>query len=322
MTPILAIAIFFISVAILIRSGSIVVRHLSRIAYFFQISEFAASFVLIALATSLPELFIGISSAFHGEPELSFANVVGSNIAALMLAAGVTAVLARGLEVRRGIVRRGALYASFAAFFPVLLFLDGVISRVDGVVLILFASWYFVRLLFQREKFTKVFSNTDNNLFNLRHLLRDLLVLSIALVALVGSAEMLTRSALSVASGFGISLPIVGILFVALATSLPEIVFGARAVLMGHKGMVIGNLIGSVVVNSGFVLGITAIIAPIQVPSFNPYIIGIIFTAIIALMFALFAHTNKKISVVEGFLLIATYIVFILFLFAFGGNLT
>lgn len=321
MTPILAIVVFFISVAILIKSGSLVVSRLSRVAHFFQISEFVASFVLIAFATSLPDFFVGVSAALHDKPVLSFSNIVGANIATLTLAAGIAVVMARGLRVPRKIVRRGAIYAGFAAFLPILLFLDGAISRVDGAMLLLFMGWYFVKLLFQRGRFTKIFLNFDNNFFNIKHFLKDSAILTIALVVLVASADVVTRSALAVASGFGVSIPIIGIIFVALSITLPEIVFGARAVMMGHKGMVLGNLIGSVIINSGLVIGATALIAPIGVQSFYPFMIGIIFTVFIALIFALFAHTDKKISVVEGFLLIAAYIVFILFLFGFGGNL-
>lgn len=316
--PILAIVTFFVSVVVLIRSGSVIVSRLSRIAYFFQISEFAAAFVLIAFATSLPDFFVGVTAALHGNPELSFSNIVGANIVTLTIAAGVAAIIARGIEVHRKIVRRDSIYASFAAFLPVLLFLDGVISRVDGVVLLLFAVWYFSRLLYQRERFTKIFSNANHSLIDLKRFFKDLFTLVIALVFLVVSAEGLTRSSLSIASGLEVSLPIIGILLVALSITLPEIVFGARAVLMGHPGMVLGNLIGSVIINSGLVIGVTAIIAPIHVPSFNPYIIAIIFTILVSIMFALFAHTNKKISTIEGFSLVAIYIVFVFMLFIFN----
>jgi len=320
MNPVISVIIFFIAVAILIQSGSVVVSRLSRIARFFQISEFTASFVLIAFATSLPDFFIGVSAALHDNPVLSFSNIIGANIATLTLAAGVAVVLARGLRVPRKIVRRSAIYAGFAAFLPVLLFLDGEISRVDGVVLIFFMGWYFIKLLFQRGRFTKIFSNLNNDLFNIRQFLKDLAVLAIAVVVLVASADVVTRSALAVASGFGVSVSIIGILFVALSITLPEIVFGVRAVMMGHKGMVLGNLIGSVIINSGLVIGATALIAPIQVQSFSPFIIGIIFTALVAFMFALFAHTNKKISVPEGFMLISVYAVFVVLLFVFNGG--
>lgn len=311
MTVTFPLIVFFISAVFLIRSGSVIVTRLSRVAYFFQMSEFAVSFALIALATSLPDFFVGVSAALHGNPELAFSNIVGANIITLTLAAGIAVIMARGLLVRSDIVRRDAIYASFAAFLPVLLFLDGVISRVDGVILLLFVSWYFSRLFYQRERFTRIFSNTNHGLVDFGRFINDLFVLSVAIMVLVASAEVLTRSALAVAASFGIAIPVIGILLVALSITLPEIVFGARAILMGHEGMVLGNLIGSVIINSGLIIGITALISPIRVDSFSPYLVAIVFTAIVALMFALFAHTNKKISLTEGVLLIGVYGIFV-----------
>lgn len=316
----LALIVFFISIVIVIRSGSTIVHRLSRVARFFQISEFVAAFVLISIATSLPDFFVGVLSALHGAPELSFSNIIGANIATLTIALGPAVILARGLEVSGSTMRRETLYAAFAAVLPIILFLDGAISRVDGVVLLIFAIWYFIRLVSQRGRFPEVFSNSDTYLINFKEFVGDFFVLAIAAVFLIAGAEGVIQSALAIASSLEISISIIGILLVALSITLPEIVFGVRAVMMGHKSMVLGNVIGSVVVNSGFVIGTTALIAPISVPSFSPYMVGMIFTAIVAAMFILYAHTNKKITTFEGFSLIAVYIIFVFALFAFNGS--
>jgi len=321
MPQLIPIIIFLLSAALLIRSGSIIVGRLSRIARFFEMSEFAASFILIAFATSLPDLFVGVSAALHGEPELSFSNVLGANIVMLTLAAGVAIILARGLEVKSDIMRRDSLYAAFAVFLPILLFLDGVISRVDGVLLIIFAVWYGGGVVYQRERFTKIFSDENKKpLMDLNKFTKDFAVLAVALVFLILSAEGMIRSSLAIASGFGIPISIIGIILVALSVTLPEIVFSARAILMNHKSMVLGNLMGSVVVNSGIVIGVTAIIAPISVPSFTPYTIAIAFSLLAAFMFTVFAHTNKKLSVNEGILLIVIYALFVFLVVIFSGK--
>lgn len=306
---------FFISIVVLIRSGSTIVHRLSRIARFFRISEFIAAFVFISIATSLPDFFVGILSAVHGAPELSFSNIIGANIATLTIAVGSAAILAKGLAVEGVTIRRELLYAGLAAFLPILLFLDGSISRADGVVLVVFAVWYFARLISHSERFPKKFANGDKLLLDFKGFARDFAILLIATVFLIGGSEGVIRSALSIASSFNVSISIIGMLLVALSITLPEIVFGARAVMMGHKQMVLGNVIGSVIVNSGLVIGPTALIAPIYTQSLNAYTMAIVFTAVVALIFIFFSFTSKKIFVLEGFALVGIYMIFVLALF-------
>lgn len=315
----LQLIIFFVSAVFLIQSSTTVVRRLSRIAKFLQVSEFFLSFVLVAVATSLPDIFVGISAAIHGKPELSFSNIIGANIITLTLAAGLAAIFAKGLLIKGETIRRDTIIASIAAILPVLLLLDRSLSRVDGIILIAFVSWYFAKLIFQRERFTKIFHNNNGNLFGLKQFLIDLAVAVLAMIILVGSAEFIIRSSLEIALGFGIPLHFIGIILVAASITLPEIAFGTRAIMMGHRDMVMGNLIGSIVINSGIALGFTAIIKPIIVDTFAPFLIGIIFTIVVALGFWLFSYSGRKISAREGIVLIAIYALFI-FLVIYQGR--
>lgn len=166
----LYISIFIGSCAILVRSGAWMIRSLTRIAKYLQVTEFFVAFILMAFATSVPELFVGITSALHGRPELSFGNVIGSNIINLTLAVGVGVMIAKGLKCEGAIIQRSSIYTVVIALLPILLMLDGSISRVDGVVLILALVFYLQRLFYQKERFTKVFSNAfhrDQSYFRL-----------------------------------------------------------------------------------------------------------------------------------------------------------
>lgn len=312
---------FFISIVVLIRSGSTIVVRLSRIARFFRISEFIAAFVFISVATSLPDFFVGILSAIHGTPELSFSNIIGANIATLTIATGLAAIIGGGLLVDTITIRREILYAAFGAFLPVLIFLDGAVSRVDGAVLVVFAAWYFIRLMRQSKRFPEEFSDSKKIPLDFKGFVGDFFVLLIAAAFLIVGAEGVIRSAISIASSLEVPISIIGILLVALSITLPEIVFGMRAVMMGHKDMVLGNVIGSVIVNSGFVIGPTAIIAPIRADVFHEYTMGIAFTIVGALVFAVFAYAKKKISVLDGLIMAALYIIFVLSVFLFDGRI-
>jgi len=305
--------IFIFSCFILIRSGASVVRSLTRIAQFLGWREFVVASVLMAFATSLPEVFIGLTSALHGKPQLSFGNVIGSNIIVLTLVIGIGAILAKGIKFEGKTLQRSSLYAILIGFFPLVLLLDGEISRVEGVILLLALVIYFYRLCVQEERFTKVFSNHfKRNWTRFRLFLKDLAIFGFGVVLLILSSEGIVYSAEKLAIELNLSLVVIGLFLVAIGTSMPEITFGIRSVIMGHQHMLLGDVIGSVVINSTFVLGTTVIISPLRVENFSPYIVGIIFTLLASFVFLIFLRTGKEISKKEAIFLIELYLLFFL----------
>lgn len=308
----LYILIFIISCLILVRSGTRIVHALTRIAQFLEWGEFIVASFLMAFVTSLPELFVGISSALHQRPQLSFGNIIGSNIIVLTLVMGVGALMAKRLKFEGKILQRSSFYAPFIASLPLLLILDKKLSRIDGVILILTSILYFYWLLHQKERFTKALFKKLKNRGHFRSFLKDLGILLGGIFLLLGSAEGIVWSASNLAREFNLSLVIIGLLLVALGTSLPEITFGIKSIAMGHKEMIIGDAMGSVVVNSTLILGLTVLICPFNIPNFSPYLSGILFTIITALLFAIFAKTDREITKKEAMVLIFIYIFFII----------
>jgi len=308
----LYILIFLVSCAVLIRSGTWLVRSLIRIAKYLKLTEFSVAFILMAFATSVPELFVGIMSALHGQPELSFGNIIGSNIINLTLAVAIGVLVAKGLKCEGAVIRRSSIYTLVIAFLPIILMLDGNISRVDGVILLLALAVYLQRLFYQKERFTKVFSNALNREWSqFRLFLKDFGMFFLGLILLLLSAEGIVWSATHLAETFDLPLIIIGAILVALGTNLPEITFGVRAITMGHKDMVLGNLLGSVVANSTLVLAVTVLICPLEVANLSPYITGIVFIGLAALFFILFSRTGKEITRKEALFLLLIYVGFV-----------
>ena len=308
----LYILIFIVSCLVLVRSGTWVVRSLIRIAKYLQITEFVVAFILMAFVTTVPELFVGIMSALHGQPELSFGNIIGSNIINLTLAIGIGVLIAKGLKCEGAVIQRISIYTAVIAFLPILLMLDGSISRVDGIILLLALAVYLQRLFYQRERFTKVFNNAfsrDWSRFKL--FLKDLGTFLAGLALLLLSAEGIVFSASFLAQAMGLPLVIMGALLVALGTNLPEITFGIKAITMGHKDMVLGNLLGAVVANSTLVLGVTVLIHPLEITNFSPYITGIVFIILATLFFTIFSRTGREITKKEAFFLLGIYLAFV-----------
>jgi cation:H+ antiporter len=311
----LYILIFIGSCLVLVKAGAWSVKTLIRIAQFLRWKEFFVSFILMAFATSLPELFVGISSALHGVPEISLGDIIGSNVINLTLVIGIAAILAKGLRLKSVVAKRDSLYTAFIAILPVIALLDGVISRADAVILILVTVFYFQQVFSQKEAFTKIFKDTfERRTAKLwRRFFLDILLFAGSIFLLLFSAEGIIRSVVYFANFVDVPLFFIGIVFVSLGTNLPELTFGVKSVMMGRKQMVLGNVMGSVVVNSSLVIGTVALIHPIRVTNFSPFIIGIAFTFLAAISFYFFARQENQISTKEGKILIAIYVIFILF---------
>ncbi|MCD6500748.1 sodium:calcium antiporter [bacterium] len=307
------ILIFIGSCVLLVKSATWVVKALTRIARFLEWSEFLVSFILMAFATSLPEFFVGLSSAFHKIPQLSFGNIIGANILNLTLGVGIAALVAGGLKLETQVARRDALYAALCGFLPLLLMLDGAFSRVDGIVLLGVLVFYLKMIFQEKQRFTKVFNKYKRNWTQYKLFLKDLAVFwgGVALLLLAG--EGVVRSARILSSVMNLPLIFTGIIFVGLGTTLPEITFSLRAISLGHKEMVLGNFMGSVICNSTLILGLVSLISPLKITNFSPYLIGILFTAIVAFAFAIFARTGQKITKKEALILLAIYALFIIF---------
>jgi len=308
------ILIFIISSLILVQSSRLVVKSLIRISHFLKWREFIVTAFLMAFVTSLPEIFIGITSALSRAPSLAFGAVIGSNIIALTLVIGIGTFLTKGLKFQGKVLQRAAFDASVITLLPLLLILDKRFSRLDGVVLLTALLFYFRQLLSHEERFTKILSNSfKTNNSKSRRFFKNLGIFFVGVILLLISAEGIVLSATGLAQTFDVPLVFIGALFVALGTSLPEITFGIRSIMMGRKEMIIGDVIGSIVINSTLVLALVALIYPFNIVDLSPYLIGTIFTAFTALFFMIFSRTHEIISIKEAIFLILIYIVFAVF---------
>src|SRR4030067_2467784 len=126
---------FIFFVFVIVQAGAWLVKILSKISGYFQVSYFAVSLMIMAVATSVPELLVGINSALDKKTELSLGVVLGSNIADLALVFGVVLILSGGITLTSIIAKREAWYMCLLAILPLILLYDRVLSRIDGVIL-------------------------------------------------------------------------------------------------------------------------------------------------------------------------------------------
>ena len=306
--------IFLASCVVLVVSSAILLKSLTKLARLLKISEFVIAFILMALFTSLPELVVGVVSSLHKLPTLILGTVIGSNIADLTFVAGIAILIARTISVKEKIIKREAYFMLGICFLPVLLMIDKVLSRIDGIILLaVFLTYMF--FLYKRGKITIPEMEKVTFLESFKNF--GLFVLGIIL--LLGSAEFVVRYARIIALDLRLPDIMVGLFLVAIGTSLPELIFESRAVLKGKKEMALGDIMGSVVANSTLVLGISALIFPLS-GGFFYFITGAYFMILTAFVFVTFMKSEERFSIMEGIALLMMYVLFMMLEFYITKN--
>jgi len=314
------IIIFIISFFVLVLSSKWLVGALTKIAKFFGWKEFVVAFFTMALAGTIPNLSVGLSSAFRGISQLSFGEIVGGNIIDLTVAVALAALVSRnGLRVSGKTVRGSAVFTLIIAILPLILIFDGNLSRADGVVLILAFIIYSFWLFNKRERFSKTY-NHNTHPITFKSIFKNLGGILIAVFLLFLATEGIINSAVYFSSALGLPLALVGMFAVGVGNTMPEIFFSIQAAKAGRDWMVLGNLIGAIILPVTLVLGTVVLISPIQSVSFSPFAIGRFFLVVSAVFFLIFSRTGKRVSRKEAVFLLIIYLLFIAAECLFGCN--
>lgn len=313
--------IFLASFFFLARSSTALVSALSGIARLLGISEYLVAFLLMSFATSMSELFIGITSAARGVTGLSLGNVLGANLLNITLVIGVSVLANKGIMLESKISRANFWLIFILSLFPLLLGADGVISRADGVILIVSFFIYVWHVLGEKEYFSKIVNHKPKGIEGVSRAAKSLLIFFAAVAVLLLSSAFLVWSGSKIASKTAFTLFSFGAIFVALGTTLPELAFGVRAALKQRGSMAVGNSLGSIAFNSAFIVGLVSLIRPITISGLSQFffVAGAFIAAFI--LFNIFVYSRTFISRREGVLLIGVYAAFILLEFWFKNGL-
>ena len=287
---------------------------LTRIARFLGWREFVVAFFVMAFAASLPNLFIGITSAFKGIPQLFFGDVAGNNLVAMTLAVALAVLFAKGgISAESRTIQTTSIFTIAAAILPLVLILDGNLSRIDGILLIVFFLFYCSWLFSKKERFTKIYNEHKIQIVKeFKVFIKDLGKIILGIILLIVSAQGIVASSQFFAQNFAIPIILIGVLITGLGSALPEIYFAIASARKGETWMILGDLMGAVIIPATLVLGIVALICPIEISDFSPFAIARFFLIIAAVFFLFFVQTGHKITRKEALFLLGIYITFVL----------
>ena len=320
MTQLLIAGIILMSI-VLIKSADVVIVAIRRISKETHTGIFALSAVILAIGTSFPELSVGITSALEGNSVLALGAVAGSNIANLSLVVGLTTLVAGKVRVHPNFLKRDVVIALFAGVLPLLLLIDGELNRVDGLILIAVYIAYagsFFRQRFsqiakeyeEEESFVYRFYRKFNHIDAQKRSEFGKLFVGIALMLF--SADMIVRFASELAFMANIPQLVIGLIVIAIGTSLPEFTFSLESVREHEPSMFFGNILGSTIANSTLIIGIVSLINPIEIHETGRFTLAAISFVAIYLMFWYFIRTKHRLDRWEAGILLLFYATFLI----------
>lgn len=311
MPLIIAVPMFLLSCSAMYLASQMLVQALGRIAIFLKWREFILAFFLMAFGVSIPNFFVAIMSAARGVPELSYGDIIGGNIFDLSFALGLAAVLSKkGIEAKSRTVNTSVLFTMAVTMLPILLVFDKTLSRIDGVFLIVVYLIYSAWLFSDKERFT-LDQSSNKKIIKKSELWRDMLLVIFGIGILLLGAKGIVDSSIAFSDNFAIPLGIIGVLVVSVGNCLPETFFSIQAAKSRQEWMILGNLMGGVVVCTTLVIGMAAIIHPINIDGLSTFVLARIFLVMAIILFFTCIRTGQKITKKEGVYLLLLYFIFI-----------
>ena len=324
----LAVILLLVGFVLLVKGADFFVDGASNIARYLKISSLIIGLTVVAFGTSLPEAAVSISGVIQGIDDVSFGNIIGSNIFNLLLILGVSTLILP-VVVNEEILKRDLPISILAAIIiiPMYYFLhengSSALVRFEGLILILLLAG-FMFLMFKSANKTRndiINSSTlqDSNKSNPKEIeaptmskSKSIVLVLIGLIGIVAGGIMVTNGAKEIALFFGMSEWLVGLTIVSVGTSLPELVTSITAAMKKENDIAVGNVVGSNIFNLLFILGFSSLVSPVKINS--TAIFDLIFLVVISIIVLLFAFRERKLGRVEGGFLTLMYLGYLVYI--------
>ena len=311
-----------IGFVLLVLGAELLVRGSSNIASKFHIPEMLIGLTIVALGTSAPELIITVTSAFSGNTDLIIGNAIGSNLCNLLFILGLMAII-RPIFIDEDAKKIHVPIAFLSAL--VILFIEishissnpSFIGRVDGIILVILFLAYFTYPIFSEIKdIRKAYKENMNeeSTKNIKIFVQIIFII-IGIVLLKFGGDFVVDYSTEIAQALGISERVIGLTIVAIGTAMPELITSIIAVIRKDTDLAVGNLVGSCVLNLLLILGVGAIITPLEFS--NEFTQNLILLAISTLILWIFNFIGKKNTITrfKGFILLIIFTFYMVGLF-------
>ena len=291
--------LLIIGFVLLIKGADFFVDGASSVAAKLKVPSLIIGLTVVSMGTSLPEAAVSISASLTGNNAISLGNVIGSNIFNLLMVVGISSVILP-IATDRAVLKRDMPVNIGITVALLFMLLDGRLSRVEAIILLVFFVAYLLLLVRSALKNREEAEETKVLTW-----FKSILFILLGAGAVIGGGQLVVNSSKTIAINLGMGETLVGLTVVAFGTSLPELVTSIVAAKKGDSGIAMGNVVGSCIFNILFILGMTATIKPLTAGVEFFIDTGILIA--VCLVMLLFAFTKKKTDRLEGAACVAIY---------------
>lgn len=291
------IILIILGFILLIKGADLLVEGASNTAKKFHIPEIIIGLTIVSIGTSLPELFVSIKSAIDGHSDMAIGNVIGSNIANLLLILGMSTIIKSISFKKETRLIEMPICLAVSIIFMLLCNFGQNITRVESIILIvLFVLFiaYTIVMAFKGEQFDKEDNEETVDNKATGSVIKNIIYIILGIALLKVGGDLTVDNAVNVANFFNLSEKIISVTILAVGTSLPELVTSVSAAIKGKSDIAIGNILGSNIFNMLLIIGVSALIKPIVYNvSYNVDMIFLIVGTLILALFPVIPPKNK-----------------------------
>ena len=299
--------LLLVGFVLLVKGADFFVEGSSSLAKIMKVPSVIIGLTIVAMGTSAPEASVSINAALTGNNDIAISNVVGSNIFNGLVVVGICAFLA-SFKTNLDILKRDMPLNIVITMILCFMFMDGKLSRIEGLILLAGMAAYIVSMIYSALKNRE--TDEDCKVLSLP---KSIVFMAGGLAAVIFGGDLVVDNACVIATNFGVSQNFIGLTIIAIGTSLPELVTSIVATRKGDSGLALGNAVGSNIFNILFILGMSAAISPLTV--LGESMIDCVILLVSAIILFVFAKTKKSMCRWEGAACILLYVVYTVYLF-------
>ena len=315
-----SIILIVLGFILLIKGADFLVAGSSSVAKKFHIPEIIIGLTIVSIGTSMPELFVSVTSAIDGHSDMAMGNVIGSNVCNLLLILGLSAVIKPVKFQKETRLIEIPMCLVFSIIFMILCNIENGISRTDAIILIVLFAIFIIYTIFmgiKGEKFDDEGEIKEENVEESSNLpiFKSILYIILGVIGLKIGGDLTVDNSVIIAKHFNLSEKIISLTILAIGTSLPELVTSVTAAIKGNSDIAIGNIIGSNIFNMLLIIGVASLISLIVYNvTYNINMIILILGTILLSLFPIIPPKNKM-SRFNGIIYLIAYAIYLIILF-------
>lgn len=309
------ILLIILGFTLLIKGADLLVDGASNIAKKLHIKEIIIGLTVVSIGTSMPELFVSITSALENHTDLAIGNVIGSNICNLLLILGISTIINSVKFQKETRLFEIPITLATTVVLMIMCNSGSIISKTEGIILLILLVCFIIYTVVMAKLGSDEEENIDKDKLKKISTTKSLISIVIGVIALKFGGDFTVDACVNIAKAVGISEKIISLTIVAIGTSLPELVTSVSAAIKGDSDIAIGNILGSNIFNILFILGISSVLSPINyLLSYNIQLVVLVLATIVLALFP-YIKPKDKMTRSNGIIYVLMYLGYMAMLF-------